>query len=57
MMFDRIRLRLTLGYVGILALRLVLFGAVVVIGFYRQVNAQQDQFLAREAESKRTLFY
>lgn len=56
-MFDRIRIRLTIGYVGILALILILFGVVVVAGFYRQVTAQQDQFLTREAESKRTLLY
>ena len=39
-MFERIRLRLTLGYVGILALILVVFGVVVVVGFVRQVTAQ-----------------
>jgi signal transduction histidine kinase len=48
-MFERIRLRLTLGYVGILALILVVFGVVVVIGFVRQVTAQQDEFLTQLA--------
>ena len=32
-MFDRSRVRLTLGYVGILTFILLLFGAVVVVGF------------------------
>ena len=56
-MFDRIRLRLTLGYVGILALILVLFGAAVVGFFSLQVTAQQDQMLTREAEDRQNLFY
>ena len=56
-MFKRIRLRLTIGYVGILALILVLFGTIVVVGFSQQTAAQQDELLIREAESKQSLFY
>jgi len=49
-MLERIRRRLTLGYVGILALILVLFGIVLVVGF-RDVSArQQDRLLTKEAE-------
>lgn len=54
-MFKRIRLRLTLGYVGILTLILVLFGTIVVVGFLQQSSAQQDQMLMREAQSKESL--
>ena len=50
-MFSRIRRRLTMGYVGILALILVLFGAIVVVSFYRQVTAQQDEMLLQKAQS------
>ncbi len=48
-MFDRIRQRLTLGYVGILALILVLFGAIVVVSFSQQLTAQQDELLEQKA--------
>ena len=37
-MFDHIRRRLTVGYVGILALILMVFGVVVVFTFYLQVK-------------------
>ena len=50
-MFSRIRRRLTMGYVGILALILVLFGVIVVVSFYRQVTAQQDEMLLQKAQS------
>jgi signal transduction histidine kinase len=56
-MFKRIRLRLTIGYIGILALILVLFGSIVVVGFSQQTTAQQDELLMQEAESKQSLFY
>jgi signal transduction histidine kinase len=49
---ESIRRRLTLGYVGILALILVLFGAIVVWSFSRGLTAEQDDRLAREAEAK-----
>jgi signal transduction histidine kinase len=48
-MFRRIRLRLTVGYVGILTLILLVVGVVVVTGFSRQVTAQQDEFLTQLA--------
>lgn len=49
-MFERIRLQLTVAYVGILALVLVAFAIVVVMAFSRQVSAQQDEFLAQLAQ-------
>ena len=51
-MFGRIRLRLTLWYVTILILIVVLFGTIVVLGFRYQVKREQENLLAREAESK-----
>ncbi len=51
-MFERIRLYLTAGYVGILALILVVFGVVVVIGFSRQVSDQQDDLLMQQARNR-----
>jgi signal transduction histidine kinase len=50
-MLERIRRRLTLGYVGIFALILVLVGAVVVVSFARQTAAQQDELLTQKAQS------
>ena len=41
-MFDRIRLRLTAAYVGILALILVVIGVVAVFVFRDQAYARQD---------------
>ena len=49
-MLERIRRRLTLGYVGIFALILVLVGAVVVVSFWREAAAQQDELLTQKAE-------
>ena len=49
-MFERIRRRLTLGYVGIFALILLLIGAVVVASFYERANAQQDELLTQKAQ-------
>jgi signal transduction histidine kinase len=49
-MLDRIRRLLTLGYVGILALILVLFGAIVVVIFSDQLTRQQDTQLVEQAE-------
>jgi signal transduction histidine kinase len=51
-MFDHIRRRLTMGYVGILALILLLFGVVVVFSFYLRVSDQQDDLLLQKAEDK-----
>jgi signal transduction histidine kinase len=57
-MLDSIRRRLTMGYVGVLALILILFGAIVVFGFYHQSVAQQDELLAQRAKSEaKDLFY
>ncbi|QIN84921.1 hypothetical protein GBA63_21435 [Rubrobacter tropicus] len=51
-MFGRSRVRLTLGYVGILAFILLLFAAVVVAGFRYAVAELQDRQLVSEAESR-----
>ena len=51
-MFDHIRKRLTTGYVGILALILLVFGAVVVFSFYLRASKQQDDLLLQKAEDK-----
>ena len=57
-MLDRIRHRLTMGYVGVLALILILFSTIVVAGFYLQSVAQQDELLAQRAQSEaKDLFY
>lgn len=50
-MFDHIRRRLTMGYVGILALILLIFGVVVVISFQKQVTFQQDRLLDQKVKS------
>src|SRR5215218_7815449 len=50
-MLDRIRRRLTMGYVGILALILILFGCVVVLSFHHQVTVQQNRLLEQRVES------
>ena len=39
-----------MGYVGILALILLVFGGVVVLTFYLRVNKQQDELLLQKAE-------
>jgi signal transduction histidine kinase len=49
---DRIRLRLTLGYVGIFALILFLLGAVAVVSFYEELTIEQDDLLAQEARNQ-----
>ena len=49
-MFERIRRRLTLGYVGIFALILVVIGAVAVALFWRQAAAQPDELLEQKAQ-------
>ena len=50
-MFDHIRRRLTVGYVGILALILLVFGVVVVFTFYLRASEQQDELLLQKAEN------
>src|SRR5215212_336880 len=49
-MLERIRKRLTLGYVGIFALILVIIGAVVVASFARQAADQQDILVEQKAQ-------
>src|SRR5688572_23421512 len=51
-MFDHIRRRLTMGYVGILALTLLVFSVVVVFMFYLRASDQQDDLLLQKAEDK-----
>jgi signal transduction histidine kinase len=51
-MFDHIRRRLTVGYVGILALTLLVFSVVVVFMFYLRASDQQDDLLLQKAEDK-----
>src|SRR5918994_1920009 len=52
LMFDHIRRRLTVGYVGILALILLVFGVVVVLTVYLRASDQQDDLLLQKAEDK-----
>lgn len=51
-MLERIRRRLTLGYVGIFALIFVLLGVFAVVGFSRELTEQQDVLLAQEARNQ-----
>ena len=51
-MFDSIRRRLTMGYVGILALILIFFGVIVTLSFYVQVVNQQDRTLLQTAQNE-----
>src|SRR5215212_5124736 len=51
-MLDRIRYRLSLAYVGVLALILILFGTIVVVIFSQQATAQQDELLRQKAEAE-----
>ncbi len=48
-MLESLRRRLTLGYVGVLALILVLFSAIVMGFFIRQLGREQDAQLTQEA--------
>ena len=49
-MFERIRRRLTLGYVGIFALTLVVLGAIAGAFFWWTVAGQQDELLEQKAQ-------
>jgi signal transduction histidine kinase len=51
MNLDSIRLRLTVGYVGIFSLLLLLLGVFAVFGFWRELVLQQDELLAQEARN------
>jgi len=48
---GRIRIRLTIGYVGVFALTLLLLGLVAVAGFSRALVIQQDELLTQEARN------
>ena len=50
-MFDRIRRRLTLGYMGILALILIGFSVVVILGFREATIHRNDDTLIVEARA------
>ena len=51
-MLDRLRYRLSMAYVGILALILILFGTIVVVIFSQQATAQQDELLLQKVEAE-----
>src|SRR3712207_493474 len=51
-MLERIRRRLTLGYVGIFAFILFLLGTIAVLGFSRELTVQQDELLTQEAKDQ-----
>lgn len=51
-MFGRIRRRLTVGYVGILALILALFITILAFSFSQRLTAQQDQKLKQAATAE-----
>jgi signal transduction histidine kinase len=48
---SNIRLRLTVGYVGIFALLVLLLGMVAIFAFSRELTQQQDELLAQEARN------
>jgi two-component system sensor histidine kinase CiaH len=52
MNLNSIRLRLTIGYIGIFALLILLLGVVAVFGFSRELVLQQDELLAQEARDQ-----
>lgn len=49
---NRLRVRLTLGYVGVFAAILLLLGFVAVFGFSVELTRQEDELLTREAEAQ-----
>ncbi len=52
MNLDRIRRRLTLGYLGIFALIVAILLGFVVTGFSAELTSQQDDLLAQEARNQ-----
>jgi len=50
-MLESIRRRLTLGYIGVFALILALFGVVVVVSFRQTLTYQEDRLLMQKAEA------
>ena len=51
-MLDRIRRRLTLGYVGIFTFILFLLGTIAVLGFSQELTVHQDELLTQEAKDQ-----
>jgi signal transduction histidine kinase len=49
---NRIRLHLTLGYLGVFALILLSLSAIGVAGFSKELIIQQDELLAQEARNQ-----
>jgi signal transduction histidine kinase len=49
---NLVRLRLTLGYVGIFALIVLLLGTVAVVGFLHEITRLQDDLLTQEAKNQ-----
>jgi signal transduction histidine kinase len=49
---DRLRLRLTLGYVGIFTLAFLFLGAAAALGAFRELVHQQDDLLTQEAQNQ-----
>lgn len=54
MNLSRIRLRLTLGYLGVFTLILLSLSAIGVAGFSKELILQQDELLAQEARNQAT---
>lgn len=52
MNLSRIRLRLTLGYLGVFTLILLSLSAIGVAGFSKELIVQQDELLAQEARNQ-----
>jgi type II secretory pathway component PulL len=53
-MLERISRRATLGFVSIFALILMLVSTVLVTSLRHEVNAQQDELLAQQADTAAT---
>ncbi len=52
MNLNSIRLRLTIGYVGIFAFLVLLLGVIAVFGFWRELVLQQDELLSQEVRDQ-----
>lgn len=51
---NSIRLRLTIGYIGLFALLILLLGVITVLGFSRELVLHQDDLLRQEAAHQAT---